>query len=261
MSTTISVLIGLALFWVLAYRGSRLPVFTGAFAAYFVVLNLAGVMSAGALTITLLLYVPVMALFNLTRPAMDYQFFQILSDRIDQAEGENLDQLKELREQLLEITQQIDEAQQAQALQAANLLRSLLEAEDLDQAIQSALPMIDELFLGTLQANLTAAREQENQEAVERLEEIERRLNAIIEESLPPSLRLAQRLLDAEDLDAAKHELEQSPELIDDQLLSTLMGAAGRLEEAGQQDRAELVKKIHRHAAGLSMRSKMKKDK
>ncbi|MFP3855280.1 MAG: hypothetical protein ACLFWD_13410, partial [Anaerolineales bacterium] len=201
-----------------------------------------------------------LALVNLTRPAMDYRFFEILSERIDGAQGEAQQQLQELREQVLEITQQIDEAQQAQAIQAANLLRSLIEADDLDQAIQSVLPMVDELFLGTLQANLVSAREKGNQEVIERLEEIERRLNAVIEESLPPSLRLAQRLLDAEDLETAKQAVDQSPELVDDQLLSSLMGAASRLEQSGQPERAELVRQIHRYAAGKAMRSKMKKE-
>lgn len=199
------------------------------------------------------------ALVNLTRPALDYSFFQMLSDRIENADGGQAEKLQEVREKMLEITQRIDEAQQAQAMQAANLLRSILEADDLDKAIQSAIPMIDELFLGTLQANINAAQEQNNLEALSRLKEIEGKINAVIEESLPPSLRLAQRLLDADDLEAAKEELAKSPELVDDQLLGALMGAASRLEEAGQEERAELVKKIHRYAAGQSMRTKMKK--
>ena len=200
------------------------------------------------------------ALVQLTRPALDYQFFQTLSDRIETAEGEAKEELETVREKLLEITQRIDEAQQAQAMQAANLLRSLLEADDLDEAIQSALPMIDELFLGTLQANITAAEDQGNQEALTRLKEIEGKINSIIEDSLPPALRLAQRLLDIEDLEKAKEEIQQAPELVDDQLLNALMGAASRLEEAGQSEKADMVKKIHRFAAGQSMRSKMKKN-
>jgi hypothetical protein len=198
------------------------------------------------------------ALVSLTRPALDYSFFQILSERIDAAEADKQKELEATRQKLLELTQQIDEAQQAQAMQAANLLRSLLEADDLDQAIQSALPMVDELFLGTLQANISAAREQGNSEALERLQQVERKLNSIIEQSLPPSLRLAQRLLDVDDLEAAKAEIQKEPELVDDQLLGSLLGAASRLEEAGQTERAELIRQIHRFAAGQAMRSKMK---
>jgi hypothetical protein len=199
----------------------------------------------------------VSALVNLTRPALDYAFFQLLSERIDKAEGEEAERLTALREQALEITQAIDRAQQARAEQSASLLKTLIQADDLDEALQAILPAVDDMFLGTLQANLTAARERGNQQAVERLEEIERRLTELIQQSLPPSLALAQRVLDTEDIDAAKQILTQSAGTIDDQLLGALMGTATRLEQAGQPEQADRLKQLHRHAAGLLMRRKM----
>lgn len=200
----------------------------------------------------------VSALVNLTRPALDYTFFQMLSDRIEQADGEQARHLTELREQILEITQALDEAQQARAEQSAALLKSLIQADDLDQALQEVLPAVDDMFLGTLQANLAAARERGNQEAVQRLEQIERRLTELIQQSLPPSLALAQRVLDIEDIEKAKQALTDSADTIDDQLLGALMGTAARLEESGQAEQAERLKQLHRHAAGLLMRRKMK---
>lgn len=201
----------------------------------------------------------VIAYVNLARQAMDYAFFQSLSDRIESAQGDEKAELEELRGQLLEATQQIDEYQQARAQQSAGLLRSLLEADDLDQALQSVLPMIDELFLGTLEANLVAAREQGNQEAVQKLEHIQDRLNEVIRESLPPSLQLAQKLLDIQDLDEAKAMLEDSAQDIDDQFLSALSGAANRLEQGGQQEQAQRIQQLVRHARKLSMRNKIQK--
>ena len=199
----------------------------------------------------------VVAYANLARQAMDYAFFQALSDRIDAAEGDEKQELEELRERLLEVTQQIDEYQQTRASQSANLLRSLLEADDLDDALQSALPMIDELFLGTLEANLVAARERGNPEAVEKLERIQSRLNEMIMESLPPSLQLAQKVLDEQDVEEAKRIMDQSADAIDDQFLSALMGAANRMEGGGQQEGAERIRELHRYATRISMRRKM----
>ncbi len=201
----------------------------------------------------------VVALVNLARQALDYTFFQILSERIDGAEGEEKAKLESVRATILEITEQIDEAQRARAEGAAQLLRSLIEADDLDEALLGALPMIDELFMGTLEANLTAARERGNEEALERLQEIQHRLNQLITESLPPSLRLAQRVLDMDNPDEAKELLEASADQIDDQLLNTLMNAVSRLEQANQPEAAERIRQIHRHAMGLSMRQKLKK--
>jgi hypothetical protein len=198
------------------------------------------------------------ALVGMTRPAIDYAFFQMLSDRIDSAETEEAERLTRIREQILEMTQAIDEAQQARAAQSANLLRSLLQADDLDQALQSMLPAVDDMFLGTLQANLAAARERGDEEAVQRLQEIETRLTALVQQSLPPSLALAQRVLDAEDIEQSKALLSESADQIDDQLLSALMATASRLEGSGQAEQAERLKELHRHAAGLLMRRRMK---
>lgn len=200
----------------------------------------------------------VTALVNLARQAMDYSFFQLLSDRIENAEQGRKQELEALRKEVLAITEQIDEAQRERAGQAAGLLRSLMDAEDLDQAMQAALPYIDELFLGTLEANLTAARERDNREAIQKLEEIQRRLHAIIRESLPPSMRLAQQVIETGSAEEAQELLEASPEDIDDQMLAALMNAISQLETADQPAEAERIRQIHRHAVRISMRRKMK---
>jgi hypothetical protein len=201
----------------------------------------------------------IVALVNLTRPALDYNFFQLLSGKIETAEGEEEDRLTNLREQILEVTQEIDKIQQAQAERAASLLKTLVEADDLDGAIQQALPLIDDLFLGTLQANLRVAEEREDQETHTRLKQIEDKIQALIQESLPKGLQLAQRLLEAEDDDAAEALLLEDKELIDEDLLNALMGAIQQLKDADQEEAANRLRKMHRLALKLSMKSKMGK--
>lgn len=199
----------------------------------------------------------IVALVNLTRPVIDYGFFQQLSERIDKAEGDDRENLESLRSRLVEITQEIDEAQKERAVRAAQLLQSLIQAEDLDQALEAALPAIDELFLETLRANLAAARERAETESVAKLEAIQTRLNEIIRRSLPPSLELAQRVLDMEDVEAAKQVLGEEAEKIDYEFLSTMLSAANQLEQGGATVDAERVKELHRHALGLSMRKNL----
>jgi hypothetical protein len=201
----------------------------------------------------------VVALVNLTRPALDYNFFQLLTDKIEAAEGDEEARLSNLREQILQVTQEIDQIQQAQAERAATLLKTLVEAEDLDAAIQQAIPLIDDLFLGTLQANLRVAEERDDQETLARLQEIETRIQALIQESLPKSLQLAQKLLEAEDDDTAENLLREQQELIDEDLLNTLMGAVQQLEEAEQEEAASRLRKMHKLALKLSMQAKMGK--
>lgn len=199
----------------------------------------------------------VVALVNLARPALDYSFFQLLSEKIDEADGEEAQRLTNLREQILEVTQEIDQIQQAQAERAASLLRTLIDADDLDEAIQQALPLIDDLFLGTLQANLRVAEQREDQETITRLKQIEDKIRAMIEQSLPKGLQLAQKLLEAEDDQAAEALLLAEQEQVDDDLLNALMGAVQQLDEAGQEEAANRLRKMHRLALKLSMKSKM----
>jgi hypothetical protein len=199
----------------------------------------------------------IVALTNLTRPALDYGFFQALSDRIESADGEEKNRLSTLREQILEITQEIDKIQEARAMQAASLLKALIEAEDLDQALAQALPYMDELFIGTLQANLRAARESKEQELVARLEQIESRIEQMIRDSMPPSLQLAQKLLKTEDEQEAINLLEAQAETIDETLLNSLMSSAEKFEEAGESENAGQLRRLYKHALKLSMRARM----
>ncbi len=199
----------------------------------------------------------VVALTNLTRPALDYGFFQVLSERIEAAQGEEKDRLTTMREQILEVTQEIDKIQEARATQAASLLRALIDAEDLDQAIQQAIPYIDELFLGTLQANLRAAKESKDESILPRLEEIEARIQKLIKDSLPPGLQLAQRLLETTDEEQALKLLETEAEMIDENLLNSLMSSVEQLESNEETEGAERLHRLYKHALKLSMKARM----
>lgn len=199
----------------------------------------------------------VRALASLARPAMDYQFFQMLSERMEAADEAERQRLSELRKQLLAATEEIDQAQQQQINRASSLLASLMQAEELEQAVQSALPLMDELFLTVLQANLRAAREQQDQAALGKLEQIDQAVRGAIRESLPENLRLAQAVLESEDDQQAEALLQASPDQIDEQVLNALLGASQRLEQAGDEAGAERMRRLHRMAMRLSMKAKM----
>jgi hypothetical protein len=200
----------------------------------------------------------VLALAGLARPALDYAFFQLLSDRIDLAPVDDKPRLTTLRQQLLEFTQQLDKLQEARAAQSASVLRSIVNAPDIDQALAAALPYIDDLFLGILEANLRAARERQDTATVRRLEEIDSKLRQAVERAMPAGLRLAQQLLDVEDEAQALKLLEEQAAAIDDQLVSALLGASQKLEEAGEAKDAQRVRTLYRAALRLSMQAKAK---
>jgi hypothetical protein len=200
----------------------------------------------------------VLALSGLARPVLDYAFFQILSERIEAAQGEEKTRLGLLRQQLLDFTQQLDKAREARAAQSAALLKSILQAPNLDQALASALPYIDDLFLGILEANLRAARERNDTGTLQRLEEVDRKLREVVEHAMPAGIKLAQKVLDAEDESQAQAILEAEASAIDDQLVSALLGAAQKLEEAGAKEDGQRVRRLYRTALRLSMQAKAK---
>lgn len=199
----------------------------------------------------------VSALAALARPVLDYGFFQILSDRIEAAQGDERQRLTALRGRLLLITQEVDAAQEARVAAAGAVLQSLVRANDLDAAIREALPAIDDLFMSVLAANLEAARQRNDTSAVQALERIDRRLQELIRDSLPPSLRLAQDVVEEEDESAARKRIDESDEAVSPEFLSTLLAMAGRLGEAGDAEGASRLERLHRHAVGASMRRKM----
>jgi hypothetical protein len=199
----------------------------------------------------------IVALTNLTRPALDYGFFQSLSEKIEGVDGDERERLTKLRDQILELTQEIDKIQQARATQAASLLKALVDAEDLDQALKGAIPYIDELFLGTLEANLRAARDGGETDALNRLEEIQARIEALIQESMPPSIRLTQDLVEMENEADAQALLESRSQDIDENLLNGLMTTAEQLDQAGEKDRADRLRGLYKLALRLSMKAKM----
>ena len=199
------------------------------------------------------------ALVQLTRPALDYTFFSKLSERIENADETEREELTSLRTQILEITEEIDKLQEARAAEAAALLKTLAEADDLDQAIIEALPMVDELFLSILQANIRAAQERGDEASEKRLREVDQRLRDIIRQSLPPGLQLAQKILEIEDMEEIQAILEENLENIDQDMLGALMSTSQRLESTGNMEGAQKMRDIYRRALRLSMKSKVKK--
>lgn len=200
----------------------------------------------------------VSALVSMIRPALDYTFFQMLTEKVDAAEGDEKERLSQLRNSILELTDEIDRLQEQRVNQANALLQSMLNAEELDKAVLAALPYVDELFLGILQANIRTAQEKEDKERLERLTAVDEQIRQYVRTSLPEGMQLAQEILDTEDIEEAKTLINSSSGKIDEDCLNTLMQAAYQ-EDADPED-TERIKQLHKHALRVSMRSKLRKE-
>jgi len=196
------------------------------------------------------------AYVSLARPGMDYTFFQMLSERIDQTSGDEQERLESLREQLLEMTQQLDAQVQARAGQAQQLLNQIIQSDDVTIAIQQNAPQIDEFFLQALQQALEEARNSSDLEKINKLNQIEDLIRQA--SGQPPEIEFLEELLEAPDEETRQQLLESNQEKITPELFQMLSGLMAQVADSDQEP--ELVAKfkdVNRQVLRYSMRSKL----
>jgi hypothetical protein len=196
------------------------------------------------------------ALVSLARPGMDYQFFQILSQRIDASSGEERERLSNLREQILTLTEQIDKQAKQRSAAAQQLVNQILEEGDLSQAIQQHAPEIDEFFLQAIQQSLDEARKSgdlERSANLSQLEEIIRQATA-----QPPEIEFLEELLEAENEAARQDLIENNKDKITPEFFQMLSGLMNQVMETSQDpELVEQVKAVNRQVLRFSMQSSL----
>ncbi|HVN56113.1 MAG TPA: CpXC domain-containing protein [Anaerolineaceae bacterium] len=197
-------------------------------------------------------------LVSMARQGMDYSFFQILSDRINQASGEEKARLIDLREKLLQLTGEIDKALQEQAKQTRDLIETILKSDNIEETTTQYLPAVNQLFVDIASSMLQEARQKSDLDRVNRLT----RMMSVIQRASapPPEYELLETLLSAPD-DAARrkmleeHAQEISPEFVE------LVGNLAAQTQAQNQD-PELTRQlndVNRQVLRFSMEQNLKK--
>ena len=194
------------------------------------------------------------ALVSLARPGIDYVFYQLLTDRIDAAHGDEQERLASLREKLLELTSQLDEQLELRAKQSRQVLDQIMQADDIEQAIQANAPQIDEFFIQAVQEELEKARKSGDLERSAKLNQIDETLKEALAQ--PPEVEFIQELLEAPDDSARKQLLVDNPEKVTPELFQILSGLMNQVVESGQDEQlAETLKIINRQVLRHSMQS------
>jgi uncharacterized protein YutE (UPF0331/DUF86 family) len=182
-------------------------------------------------------------LVSLSRPGMDYEFFRLLSDKIDRARAEGRERLIKLRDQLLEMTQAIDKQVQERVVQAKKNLNSILQAKDIKGTMSQNLAFVDEFFVQVFNEEMEAARKAGDLEKIGKLKQVEEVVDKA--STPPPEVALIQELLDATDSDDGlskkmeEHKKEITPEFMD--ILSSLLVRTESGEDAELKSRMNKV--------------------
>jgi hypothetical protein len=192
---------------------------------------------------------------SLTRPGMDYNFFQLLSQRIERAQGTEQARLIELRAKILEMTQMIDQQVETNTNRARALLNTILQSPNIKENLLHNLPAVDEYFIQVFNEAREQARKNADLDKITRLNQIEEVLN---QASTPPKeISLIEDLLDAADEQSMKkmlqeHRSEVTPDFME--LLSSLVTRTQDGEDAELHDRIQM---LYRLALQLSMQANL----
>ena len=191
------------------------------------------------------------ALVSLARPGMDYEFFQLLTNRLESADEKPKENLTKLRETLLEMTQQLDEQLEARLAHANQNLEALLSAEDISENVRQNLPAIDDFFVQVLNNQYEAAMQAKDKERLEKLQKV----IEVIQEIASPGGALLQDLLKTADDKTMQKMLEDNKEQITSEFVETLTNLLVQLESGDDKETTEKVRKIYRTAVRMSMQT------
>jgi len=178
--------------------------------------------------------------------ALDYAFFQALTEHIEAASGEEREQLEEKRQRMLKMTEQLRASDEERLQAAAAVIQELLSAEDMDKAIDEMLPYLDRTVIALLQMNIVQAEEQGATAAATRLRQLHDAIMQRVEEAMPPQLVLLMQLIEANYPDETRAILKENKELVDDAFITFVEAYIEQLEsdESVLQDQQQEMRKL-----------------
>lgn len=201
------------------------------------------------------------AYVNMARQGLDYEFFQMLTDKAEAVtDADKRKQVEDKRDRILAYIAEVDRQTEARLGQAQGFLQSILEQEDIAAATRANLQNFDQSVVQVLEAMLHKATEEEDAEILARLQKV---VAVLQEASGPlPEYELIEKLLAASnDVDLVK-VIEENEEKISDDLIKTLGGivaqSQGQEDELSEQDK-EMFAQMER-VYGAVLQFNMKKN-
>ncbi len=193
------------------------------------------------------------ALIAAGRPILDYEFFQHLTKEIEAAtDDETGEQLKKLRSRILDTTARQDEQVREAVESAAGLLKTILQADDPTGVIRENLDKIDDMFFSVLSANIQRAREEKQEAAAQRLEQIGNIILQMIQEDMPQDVRLVNQLLQAKYPEGTLSILEEHRDLLVPEVVQAMQALAEQLAQSGQADAAQHLRQVAEQAQSMT---------
>jgi len=199
------------------------------------------------------------ALVSLTRNGLDYSFFQVLSEHIEKASTAERASLEALREKLLDFTNQMDKALEAQMKAADEFIEQILAAPDISQVVaQNVEQFNNEVIAQVLETKMREASQKQDNARLQKIQQI---VMALQQASTPPELELIQALVDAPNEAAMEQLLAANEAMLSDELGGMIGSLMGQMEQqqAENPEAAALLKRLET-VYGVVLKFQMKKN-
>ncbi len=173
-------------------------------------------------------------LIGMVRSGLDYEFFQILSQKIETtSDSEQKAKLSTLRDFLVEVTRQIDAQIQQEKQHARETLHKILAEVNIEVGLEKYGNELNDFFVEAVKESLQEARKAADLDKISKLGQ----LNSMIEEaSKPPAeIQFVETLLQAPDAESIKTLLNEKPEVINDEFSQLLANLITQTEQQGNQ--------------------------
>lgn len=208
----------------------------------------------------------VKALAGLVRPAMDYEFFQTFTERIEASVEKDRKEMIEKRNLILKVTQEIDEQIKQKAAAAVETINLIIENESIEESLMKNIGLVDQIFVQALSEEINLAEAKKEDERKTKLIKL---FQIIQELTTPPELKKVEELVaisdDSNKLEAVLNEMD--PEL-SEKVISYLTSIITNYEEQATQGKGEnpeqlnetlsKLKNVFNELLRISMENKMK---
>jgi hypothetical protein len=200
------------------------------------------------------------AYVGLVRGGMDYQFFQLLSEKIDKASGEDKSRLEAMREKLLDLTNEMDRQLEARYKQAQDLVEKILSEDDVVKAIEANIQNITQDVVDIASQMLRQASDKND---YARMGKLQKMIEVLRQASTPPEVEFIEQLLDAPDDAALEKMLVDNKDMVNDEFMQALIGLVAQIDQAAEQGNpeakglSEKLGKVYKTAMKLSMKKNL----
>ena len=160
-----------------------------------------------------------------------------------------------LRELLVELLQQSQQgqaqSQEAMAQQVQAFLQEVLQSPNPEEILRERSGEINEMFLAVLASNIEQAQQKNAAFAVKRLRAVYDIAVGVLEEKLPPDLRLLNQLVSTKDEGEVRRLLQENRSLLSQDFVEGLRGLEDRFRSENNSELASRIKSIRVQATML----------